>query len=563
MPYEVLARKWRPQVFQDVIGQEHTTQTLTNAITSGRLAHAYLFGGPRGVGKTSVARILAKAINCEQGEPATPCNTCHACLEITAGSSIDVQEIDGASNRGIDEIRELREGIKYMPTSSRYRIFIIDEVHMLTKEAFNALLKTLEEPPAHVKFIFATTESHKVPVTILSRCQRFDFKRIPLLQIVRQLEDISREESIDISESGLNLIAREAEGSMRDAESLLDQVVSFSGPKVEDNHIIEILGIIDRGLIFEASRAILEGSPEKCLGIVEGIYDHGHDIKEFYRALMTQFRDLLVSLIAPQDHLLDMSKGEIEETTELAETAGSEKLQMLLNFMINREDDLRFTSHPRLILETIMIKLCHVGDVLSFDDILKKMKSLEKRLVSAAAADGPAMAGGVSEPGKEWDSGPQEKAGEEETGTVREGPTWDDFLTFLASQSKSMANVLRDWQFLGSTDNTIDIARGSQSFSATYFDDKEHYARLSDYCRDFFHKDIRIKQIDKNRSAVRERSASETENTHDETPKYSGLTEPVQDILDMFQGEVKGHVPTLEAGYGSSRGDRKNEEGKT
>ena len=561
MPYEVLARKWRPQVFQDVIGQEHTTQTLINAIKSGRLAHAYLFGGPRGVGKTSVARILAKAINCEQGKPAIPCNKCHSCVEITNGSSVDVQEIDGASNRGIDEIRELREGIKYMPTSSRYRIYIIDEVHMLTKEAFNALLKTLEEPPAHVKFIFATTEYHKVPVTILSRCQRFDFKRIPLPQIVRQLEGISKEENIEISDSGLNLIAREAEGSMRDAESLLDQVVSFSGPKVEDKHIVEILGIIDRGVIFEASRAILEGSPKKCLDIVERIYDRGHDIREFYRVLMDQFRNLLVSLIAPQDHLFDMGKGEREETTKLAETAGSEKLQMLLNFLINREEDLRFTSHPRLILETVMIKLCHVGDFLSFDDILKKIKSLEKRLVSASAAEGGAMAGRVSEPGKEWDSGPQEKAGEEEARTVQDGQTWDDFLTFLASKSKSMTTVLRDWQFLGSTDKTIDIARGSQSFSATYFDDKEHYARLSDYCRDFFHKDIRIKQID-NKSAIRKRLASEAKNTHDETPKHSGLPEPVQDILEMFQGEVREGAPAREAGYGSSRGAMRNEEEK-
>jgi DNA polymerase-3 subunit gamma/tau len=265
MPYEVLARKWRPQVFQDVIGQEHITQTLINAIKTDRLAHAYLFGGPRGVGKTSVARILAKAINCEKGEPGVPCNRCQSCAEITDGASVDVQEIDGASNRGIDEIRELRQNIKYMPSASQYRIYIIDEVHMLTLPAFNALLKTLEEPPAHVKFIFATTEAHKVPMTILSRCQRFDFKRIPVAQIIGQLEKISAEEDIEIGKSGLAMIAREAEGSMRDAESLLDQVVSFTGPKVEDRHIIEILGVIDRDVILNAVRAIIEGSPRGCL----------------------------------------------------------------------------------------------------------------------------------------------------------------------------------------------------------------------------------------------------------------------------------------------------------
>ncbi|MEJ2726317.1 MAG: DNA polymerase III subunit gamma/tau, partial [Deltaproteobacteria bacterium] len=242
MAYEVLARKWRPQVFQDVVGQEHVTRTLINAIKAGRLAHGYLFSGARGVGKTSVARILAKAINCVGGEPGVPCNKCRSCLEITSGSSVDVQEIDGASNRGIDEIRELRENIKYMPSSSRFRVYIIDEVHMLTLPAFNALLKTLEEPPPHVKFIFATTEPHKVPVTILSRCQKFDFKRISFGQIIQQLEKIAAQEEIGISKSGLTLLARAADGSMRDAESLLDQVVSFTGPKVEDRQITEILG---------------------------------------------------------------------------------------------------------------------------------------------------------------------------------------------------------------------------------------------------------------------------------------------------------------------------------
>jgi len=298
MSYEVFARKWRPQVFQDVIGQEHITQTLVNAIKTDRLAHAYLFSGARGVGKTSVARILAKAINCHEGQPGVPCNRCHSCVEITNGSSVDVQEIDGASNRGIDEIRELRENIKYMPSSSKFRVYIIDEVHMLTLPAFNALLKTLEEPPAHVKFIFATTEPHKVPVTILSRCQRFDFKRIPLKKILDQLEKIAMEEEIKISKSALTLIGREAEGSMRDAESLLDQVVSFAGSTVEDRHITDILGIIDRDLIFETSRAIIEGE------IVDGIYTLGYDIKEFYRVLMDQFRNLLVSLVAPQNDLL-------------------------------------------------------------------------------------------------------------------------------------------------------------------------------------------------------------------------------------------------------------------
>ncbi len=232
MSYQVLARKWRPQTFDEVVGQEHVTRTLKNALEMGRVAHAFLFSGPRGVGKTSVARILAKALNCVQGPTPTPCNQCQACQEITQGHSLDVLEIDGASNRGIDEVRELRENIKYLPAHGGYKVFIIDEVHMLTKEAFNALLKTLEEPPAHAIFILATTEAHKVPVTILSRCQRYDFKRLSTAAIQEHLAQMAAREGWSIAPAGLQLIAQESEGGMRDAQGLLDQVITFGGPNV-------------------------------------------------------------------------------------------------------------------------------------------------------------------------------------------------------------------------------------------------------------------------------------------------------------------------------------------
>ena len=538
MAYEVLARKWRPQVFEDVIGQEHITRTLINAIKSGRLSHAYLFSGPRGVGKTTVARILAKAINCETGKPGVPCNECPSCTEITNGSSVDVQEIDGASNRGIDEIRELRESTKYMPSSSRYRIYIIDEVHMLTKEAFNALLKTLEEPPAHVKFIFATTESHKVPVTILSRCQRFDFKRIPLAQIVSHLEEIIKQEGIESSRSGLAMIAKQAEGSMRDAQSLLDQVISFTGPKVEDGHISEVLGIIDRDIIFETSRSIIEGEPQKSLEIVDHIYKYGYDIKEFYHALMDQFRDLMISLIAPRDQLLDMTEAEKEEAARQAGIAGSEKLQALLNFMINREEDLRFTTHPRLILETTIIKLCHLGDVLSFDDLLKKIESLEKRLTASPAANQQPVADRISDPGADWVSEKRGKKGPEEESAAESGQSWDDFLAFLSSRSKATYNILKDWQLIKLTEKIIEIAGSSQSFSSTYFDDPERYSQLEDYCRDFFKTDIRVRIINNNRPRTLERSESKAKHPEPEAKEHSDLPPPVQDILHMFQGEI-------------------------
>ncbi|MGM0425686.1 MAG: DNA polymerase III subunit gamma/tau [Thermodesulfobacteriota bacterium] len=522
MPYEVLARKWRPQLFTDVIGQEHITDTLTNALASGRLAHAYLFSGPRGVGKTSVARIFAKAINCDQGEPGIPCNRCAVCKEITDGSAVDIQEIDGASNRGIDEIRELRENIKYMPSTCTYRIYIIDEVHMLTLPAFNALLKTLEEPPDHVKFIFATTEPHKVPVTILSRCQRYDFKRIPLNLIVDHMAKIAENEGIDIERTGLAIIAGEAEGSMRDAESLFDQVISFAGQKVTEHDIIQTLGIIDRDILFEASAAIIEGAADRCLDIVDKIYTYGYDIKDFYRTLMQQFRNLLISLIAPEGHLLDMSLSDKEALSQQAHAAGEERLQLLLNFMINREEDLRFTSHPRLVLETTMIKLSRLGDLLSFEAVLQKLESLEKRLVSPLPDQTPPSAERLSDPGSNW---------VEEKG---QNKGWKGFLSFLSSQNQVIYTILKDWEFVNLSENVLEIKSGTHSFSSTFFDDPQRYTQLTDYCRGFFERDIRVKIAAANPNPPR----TKPQPGSDSKASARDLSPTAHHVMDLFEGSV-------------------------
>lgn len=551
MTYQVLARKWRPQVFEDVIGQEHVAQTLMNAIKTDRLAHAYLFSGPRGVGKTSVARIFAKAINCEQGEAGVPCNQCRSCMEITDGSSVDVQEIDGASNRGIDEIRDLRESIKYMPSSSKYRIYVIDEVHMLTLPAFNALLKTLEEPPAHVKFIFATTEPHKVPVTILSRCQRYDFKRIPAADIVAHLKKIAADEGIDIAVSGLGIIAREAEGSMRDAQSLMDQVISFSGQTVRDKDITDTLGIIDRDIIFESSAAILQKAPDRCLEIVEKIYNYGYDIKEFYRALMQQFRNLLIRLIAPQHDLIDVSDTDKDEIKRQAEMAGEEKLHLLLNFLINREEDLRFTSHPRLVLETTMVKLCSLGDILSFEELLKRMAALEERLAgappSAVKASGPAGPERLSDPGAEWRSeAPKNRAGETSR-PVQQGKDlsaggrpqggWDDFLAFVATQSKAAHSILKDWRLLKLTVDTLEIESQNDSFSSRYFDDPERYHQLMAFCREFFDRDMNVTIRAHGRPSPGP-SKHPPRKRKDQEREDATIPRTAQDVLNLFDGHM-------------------------
>jgi DNA polymerase-3 subunit gamma/tau len=541
MSYEVLARKWRPQTFEDVIGQEHIAKTLMNAIRGDRVAHAYLFSGSRGVGKTSVARIFAKAINCTEGEPGTPCNKCRSCVAITEGSSVDVQEIDGASNRGIDEIRELRDSIKYMPSSSRYRVYIIDEVHMLTLPAFNALLKTLEEPPDHVKFICATTETHKVPVTIISRCQRYDFKRIPMARIIAHLRTITNKEEIEIEQSGIAIISREAEGSMRDAESLLDQVISFAGQKIAEKDVTDILGIIDRSIIFETSAAMIEGSSEKCIHIIEKIYNHGHDIKEFYKTLMVQFRNLLMSLISTQDHLLNLSDRDKEEIQKQAQIAGEEKLHAMLNFLIKREGSLRYSSSPRLILETTLIKLCHMDDFLSFGDLLRKIGALEKRLANSPVQDKADIAQQISDPANKWDgnsSGPEiEKP---VPATTPKEKTWEDFLAFLAKKNGPMYAILKGWKLNLLEKNELEIAGEEHSFSATYFDDKDKYNQLVNYCSDFFDKKVQIKiSVSKSGPPLQRKNAAKAPSGADKT-KTTSFPPPVQDIMTLFEGKIVG-----------------------
>ena len=297
MAYVVTARKWRPRKFVEVVGQEHITTTLKNAIRDGRIADAYLFAGPRGVGKTTTARILAKALNCLTPVDSEPCNKCEMCKLIQAGQLLDIIEIDGASNRGIDEVRTLRESVKYAPTRGKYKVYIIDEVHMLTKESFNAFLKTLEEPPAQTIFIFATTDVHKVPLTIISRCQRFDFRRIELDTIKSQLEKIAKSEEIEIDDKTLTLIARKADGALRDAESYFDQVIAFCGKKVDSTTVTKILNLIDDEVYFKLSDAVLAKNFKSVFEISDEIYKNGWNFTDFMDGLIEHFRNIMSVII--------------------------------------------------------------------------------------------------------------------------------------------------------------------------------------------------------------------------------------------------------------------------
>jgi DNA polymerase-3 subunit gamma/tau len=379
MSYLVLARKWRPQTFDTVVGQEHVTRTLRNAIASGRVAHAFLFTGPRGVGKTTTARLLAKALNCEQGPTADPCNTCSNCHEITSGHSLDVLEIDGASHTGVDNIRDLTEGIQYRPVKSRFRIIIIDEVHMLSNAAFNALLKTLEEPPSHVKFIFATTESQKILPTIASRCQRYDFKRIPLRELIQKLQHIAEREGLTTDEIGLALLAREADGSLRDAESLLDQVVAWSNGTVNEQTVREALGVADRQALFRVVDAILARDPTTALRLAGELHQYGYDPRRLCHDLLEHFRNVVLVKVNPElASLADLPDHELTAVQRQAETRSLEDLKQLFTLTLRAEEDIQKTAYSQLVVEMMLVKLASQPAVLPIEDALAQLEALTR-----------------------------------------------------------------------------------------------------------------------------------------------------------------------------------------
>lgn len=363
MSYLVLARKWRPRTFSDLIGQETISHILSNAIRQGKIAHAYLFSGPRGVGKTSSARILARAVNCEKGPIPEPCGTCPSCIEILEGSSVDVMEIDGASNNSVNDIRDLRERVRYAPASGRYKVYIIDEAHMLSDSAFNALLKTLEEPPSHVIFVLATTAPRKIPATVLSRCQHLPFRRIPIQKIKGRLRTIADAEGVRISDEALEMIARAAEGSMRDSLTILDQVISFS-PDIKDSEIKDLLGIPDFNALYEIALSIIKGDRKRMLETIQELTDKGTDLKSFAKDLMNFFRDILTAKVTGGTaDILDLSDAEIEMIKELTNITSEENLTLLLGEMIRAEQDVRIAFSPRVVLEMALIKASYLSNL--------------------------------------------------------------------------------------------------------------------------------------------------------------------------------------------------------
>jgi DNA polymerase-3 subunit gamma/tau len=426
MSYVVLARKWRPQTFADLVGQEHVSRTLENAIVHDRVAHAFLFTGVRGVGKTTSARILAKALNCAKGPTSTPCLECHACREIADGVDVDVQEIDGASYTGIDAVRTLQESIPYRPARDRFKIYIVDEVHMLSTAAWNAFLKTLEEPPLHVKFIFATTEVNKVPVTILSRCQRYDFKLIATIAIAARLRQVVDAEGIAMDNEALRVIAREAAGSMRDAMSLLDQVIAWGGGEegsLTAESVARVLGVAARSVLHRLGAALVDGDAALCLDVAAELAEQGFALQHVARDLLHYLRDLVVAKVSPRPaQIVDLADEELADVLALAQRASEEDLSRLYLGLSRSFDDIVRSSQPRAALEMALVRLARRPPLLPIDELIRRLADLEQRIAGGGAGGAPPAGGGGGRPARGGPEAGRSEGGRPPAAPVRAAP---------------------------------------------------------------------------------------------------------------------------------------------
>jgi DNA polymerase III subunit gamma/tau len=551
MSYLVLARKWRPQSFEDVVGQSHISRTLQNAIRANRIAHAYLFTGVRGVGKTTAARILAKALNCAQGPTPTPCNECVQCKEIIHGSCIDVIEIDGASNRGIDEIRQIVENVRYQPARCAFKIYIIDEVHQVTKDAFNALLKTLEEPPPSVKFILATTEPHRLPETILSRCQRFDFRRIAIREIVQRLGDISDREGLKISQSALLALAREADGSMRDAQSLLEQVLSCvgtedQGAEVDEILLQEVLGLAERRMLFNISESVIGSDGKRCLELVAQAADQGRDLTRLSKDLVEHFRNLMVARVCGQKaekslggdraELLDLPDQEIIDLSSQASKVSIDTLLDYFDFMATGDDEVARAANPRFVLETLLVRLATLPKSLPVTQLIDRLTQIESRLLvhgQPAAAGTKASAPARTETTIDSLNSNEANAAAASgfPSSVNKDQVWQNFVSFVAKEKKLLASHLESGSALAVSAESLTIAI-AEKHHLSYLQDAENMALLKSFANRFFSRDVTIELAQLGAATAKAQ----------QTPPATGEngSEIVKEALRVFGGSIKG-----------------------
>ena len=494
MGYQVTARRWRPQTFDDIVEQQHVTRTLKNAIQLDRVAHAYLFSGTRGVGKTTMARLLAKAMNCEQGPTVQPCNACPSCREITQGSYLDIIEIDGASNRGIDEIRDLREQLRYLPSGGRYKIYIIDEVHMLTKEAFNALLKTLEEPPPHVVFVFATTELEKIPLTIVSRCQCFEFKRVSLAGISAQLAAITESEGITISPGSLSHIAHAAEGSMRDGQSLLDQVIAFCGTEVQDDDVQQLLGHVGIESLAACLDALFKQDVESALRTVSQLQVDGHETGGIIRALLEGLRHLIVlKTVAQPESLVPLSESDLTALRRVADTVTTEEIYGHFYTLSAAEGSLRHAGSPMLVLEMALVRMACIGRVQSLQSVLDY---LEHAGGDSSPAPTPYPAATTEEgPSPEHEATVAEPPADSgaEMAPPQEGDPWRGLRERVAQKRPSLLSSLEQGTVVSSQANELTIGLHEREvFHLSRLREAENLAAIREIGQELFGPDFQL-----------------------------------------------------------------------
>jgi DNA polymerase-3 subunit gamma/tau len=519
MDYQVSARKYRPGTFDDVIGQPHVVQTLMNAVSTKRIAHAYLFSGTRGVGKTTVARILAKALNCEQGPTGQPCNVCANCQEISQGSAVDVVEIDGASNTSVDDVREIRENIKFTPFRGHYRVYIIDEVHMLSNSAFNALLKTLEEPPAHVVFIFATTEIHKIPATILSRCQHYNFRRIARTEIVERLRHVAEQDRLVMEERSFLALARASEGSMRDALSLLDQAVAFGGKTINHPDLEVLLGAVPQELIQGIIHAVMAQDSPAVLTVLANVMDQGQDMRAFCAEIVEHIRNLLVAAVVPPAELRTLIEASEEDLMQLAtdaKTLTPEQLQELMAIFTQAEDSLRFSAHPRFVMETAAIRATRLVPQRDSGPA-RPLQPASAPSNSRSAAPSPASkakTAGSSNANPEGQSAPIPSSDPSRATEIKSAPAaplaatpqpanrrttlnWDAVQDQVAASLPNIAPFLEAGRFIGMEGNLVTIGFAKQATLArTRLEKEEHLLALAKICQEESGQPVRIRIVE-------------------------------------------------------------------
>jgi len=558
--YLALARKYRPSKFDEVIGQDHVIRTLSNAIRLERVHHAFLFTGARGVGKTTMARALARALNCERGPTAQPCGVCSLCDEIAAGTSIDVLEIDGASNTGVDSVRDLRDNVRFLPAKARTKIYIIDEVHMLSTAAFNALLKTLEEPPSHVKFIFATTEPQKIPITILSRCQRFDFRKVGSQELTKHFESVLKSEGVTLSDRAIAAVVRQARGSVRDGMSLLDQVLSFAGENAQDEEIFEALGVVDRGAMGRLVTALQERDGEAALALIRDLDNRGHDPHEVAQALAGYCRDLAV-ILATQgnaDALLDYAPSERAEIVEQAQALELSTTQRWFKIILDSSSDIALASWPLWALEMAILRLIEVEPARSVSSLLERLSTLADGAPTAPVLGQNAQAKPTAAPVDEPPLDAQDHqsiaspepigeqmAAEPLLADPESYASWRSLLGKVQAESPQLAATLRYAHLVEFASDGVELAFApDDAFHAETAQEKGNREILRDVLSSFFGSEVSMnwsiltsEQAQRSKNLIQQRDLAAQ--AHETQIKTAAMEHPsVQGALSILEGAV-------------------------